>query len=72
MIVSMDRTHMLEDLKWWWGIIWLQALCLFKKSTRSMFTVLVLILNELTVSGKHSTAGHETKERLKGEDQYPD
>lgn len=50
MIASMDRNHMLEELKAG-GIIWLQALCLFKKSTRSMFTVSVLILNELTVSG---------------------
>lgn len=48
----MDRNHMLEERKVGGrGIIWLQALCLFKKSTRSMFTVLVLILNELTVSG---------------------
>lgn len=42
------------------------ASSVFKKSTRSMFTVSVLILNELTVSGYNSTAGHEIKERLKG------
>lgn len=47
--MSTDREGMLEEIVCVGKIIWLQALCLFKKSTRSMFTVSVLTGNELTV-----------------------
>lgn len=48
------------------NIVRLQALCWLKKSTRRVFTVLVLMRIELAAPRQSSAAGHEAKERLGG------